>query len=752
MIISTYEDLLELMPTQMWKDLRDLTRSNLSIVEPENSRIVKFVYVHDVHSLSVVVSEKHIKVDIELASYNKVTSEIRKAFGIAGALPIDIRFVGQPLREGDSLANIGAFYQDKVYLGFDLPHATGPGAVRLREYDDYIMSAASYLREKPDTYLNICEDIVRTIKQDNHKEADAENLWRRLVLLRNTPALIVNTGTPKLILDCISELISTLNDFKANGNIQYIYNIINALEWLAYLSPIVFEVLGRGNLVLKSFVENIAQIITAESHPLLLRMEAVWALGWAGVASPDVGPEALPILITLETQVDVPILRQIIRAAGLRVGYFRSAYSWASVSKEAGSFIPIIRDTSPTIGALVGSESTKLFTKALELAVRERDLIQDLPQKTEETIKNTCELAIDLRPRQPIGISLRGLVRFESQTQDSARIDTLDISNFERRTRDILQLKEWRFQSRDIGNNLYRLIFLEHSQLMSCYHRALGRVNQESNLHIEFKSSLDLIRLPIEFLSDDLEFLALKHPISRLFTGVYTSRSSFSLNELLKYKSGKNRLRILLVASDTGGIPGVESEIYSLDRVLRDLLASQGIAFEITSIFTNQASVERIRKELGQGSYQIFHYAGHGSYNEKSENSSLYFWEGENRSGKPIPMTANELGILLRETDLQFVYLSCCSSTEHSNKTVNLDDDFMGITDALIKAGVPSVLGFRWPVSDRGALNLATEFYKSFAVQGELDLALLDARRKVAEFDRSDSAWLSPVLVVQQKK
>src|SRR5207249_4223787 len=109
--------------------------------------------------------------------------------------------------------------------------------------------------------------------------------------------------------------------------------------------------------------------------------------------------------------------------------------------------------------------------------------------------------------------------------------------------------------------DLYRLLFLEHPELIGCYHRALGRVDRESNLHLKFKSSLDLLRLPIEFLSVDTDFLVLKHPIRRLFTGVYTSRPSFSPSELLKYQSGKNKLRILLVASNTGNIPGVDHEI-----------------------------------------------------------------------------------------------------------------------------------------------------------------------------------------------
>ena len=749
MLISTYEDLFDQMPSHLWEDLRNQTRSNLSIVEESDARVIKFVLVHDVHALSVVVSEQHIRVNVESANYSRISGELRRAVGISGQLPIDIRFAGQPLRDNTTLSDIGVFYPDKVFVGFDLARASGPGISRLRESDNYITSVANYMQGKPETYLQICEDILSLIAEKNSQERTAENLWRRLVLLRNLPAIVVNAGSPRLILDSISELITIISTYKENGNIQYVYNIVNALEWLAYLSPSAFDVVGRGEIVLKSLVENLSQIIKVESFPIALRMEAIWALGWAGVACPKVGPEALPFLSMVESQVELSLLRQTLRAAGLRVGYFRSAYSWASVSKEAGSFIPLIQDTSPTIGALVGTESTKLFSKALEIAAQERDLLQNLQKDQEESAAEKCELAIELYAGQPISLLLKGAVRFEARTQEVLRMDPKSISSFERRAQEILRLDEWHFQSREIGKELYRLLFLEHPELMACYQRALGRAIKESNLHLEFNSSLDLLRLPLEFLLDDSDFLALKHPMRRLFSGVYTSRPSFSPEELRKYQGGKNKLKILLVASNTGGIPEVDKEVSSLDRVLRELLASQGIAFEITTIFSNQAHIERIREELAHGKYNIFHYAGHGSFNQKPENSALYFWEDENCSGNPAPMTANELGLLLPKTALQFVYLSCCVAAEQANVAVHLDDNFMGITDALVKAGIPSVLGFRWPVSDTGALNLAKEFYKSFCLRGELDVALLDARQKVAKIDRGDAAWLSPILVVQ---
>lgn len=385
--------MFELMPTQMWEDLQRQTHSNLSVVESSEAQMIKFVCVHDVRTLAVVISERHIKVDIEAAYYSKVSEELRKAFEISDLLSIDIRFAGQVLRESDTLANIGVFYPDKVYLSFDLARATGPGVFRLIEYDNYVMNVANYIQKQPEAYLGICEEIISLIRQKNHQEVEMKNLWQRLILLRNMPAVVVNAGTPKLILDCISELLIVINSLNENENIHFLYNILSALEWLVYLSPSAFDVVGRGEIVLKSFVDKISQIIKAQNLPIALRMEAIWTLGWAGIAQPNIRTIALPLLNTLVAEVNTPIIRQTLRAAGLRMGYFRSAYSWASVSREAGSFIPLSQDTSATTEALVGTEIAKLFSKALETATQERKFLEDLHKSvnekaTEHELKN----------------------------------------------------------------------------------------------------------------------------------------------------------------------------------------------------------------------------------------------------------------------------------------------------------------------------------------------------------------------------
>jgi CHAT domain-containing protein len=78
---------------------------------------------------------------------------------------------------------------------------------------------------------------------------------------------------------------------------------------------------------------------------------------------------------------------------------------------------------------------------------------------------------------------------------------------------------------------------------------------------------------------------------------------------------------------------------------------------------------------------------------------------------------------------------------------------YSGVAEALVTGGVPNVMGFRWAVSDTGALEFASEFYRYlFEVQAEeknLALAALHARRNTEARAGCFDAWASSLLVTQ---
>jgi len=342
-------------------------------------------------------------------------------------------------------------------------------------------------------------------------------------------------------------------------------------------------------------------------------------------------------------------------------------------------------------------------------------------------------------------IRSRGLVKF---TRSSRRPLELDPLLFTRRADDLLYSPSRRLNLKEIGRDLYRLLFLDHPVALGGYHESLGKARRAERLHLIFESSRDFIGVPLEFLftDDNEEYLSLTHPLVRRVRNVTTEREPLSPELLNRICRRNQKLRVLLITSDTK--PPIAA-IDEMGREIHSLLAKHDW-IRADLILTKDATCERIRCELRERQYDIVQYIGHGLFKEKSpEQSCLFFWQGADRSGQVKPMKAAELKLLLQTSEVRLLHLTCCEGTREGEAAHLLDDDFLGITDAAIQAGVPSVLGFRWPVLVDGARTFSVEFYRSLIDQGSPELAVLDARRELA-VDRDDLTWASPILTVQR--
>jgi CHAT domain-containing protein len=357
-----------------------------------------------------------------------------------------------------------------------------------------------------------------------------------------------------------------------------------------------------------------------------------------------------------------------------------------------------------------------------------------------------CDLIISLEPRQALLIRARGRI---TSTRTSRKPLDLELLRFARRGNDLWSSPSRRFNLKETGRDLYRLLFLEHPTVLRGYHEGVGKVRRADRLHLIFESSRDLIGVPLEslFADDPEEYIALTHPLTRRIRNVTTEREPLSPELLNRMRRCNQNLRVLLIASDTKPPMAAIDEI---GRELRALLAKHDW-IRADLILTADATYERIRRELRECQYDIAHYIGHGLYDETSpEQSCLFFWEGANRSGQVKPMIASELKLLLQNSEVRLLHLTCCEGTREGESAHLLDDDFLGIADGAIQSGVPSVLGFRWPVAVSGARKLTVEFYQSLVNQGSPELALLEARRELAMLSRDDPTWASPILIVQR--
>jgi ActR/RegA family two-component response regulator len=345
-------------------------------------------------------------------------------------------------------------------------------------------------------------------------------------------------------------------------------------------------------------------------------------------------------------------------------------------------------------------------------------------------------LSISLYDHLPVVIRAYGGYRYSGLSATELNLDFR--KHTFRANTTLIDLNHWRESSRYIGAELWKDIFEGHPELMYVY----GRL-QNTTTSIRFETHRKGLSIPLEFIQTNQGHLVLQHPVTRMVSNVGTSINVISPEWLAMAQE----LNILLIASNTiPSIPGVDSEI----KAVADYLESQRIIpVRVKVIPTEQATYDVVRQELTRSKYDIVHYAGHGIYDEDlPEDSSIHFWSNQNKSGKIVSMRAPELAELLNVSATRFLYLSCC----FGGLTASLpkpNDDFLGLADAVIQAGIPSVLGFRAPVSDKGGMELSKAFYEGLLECGHLAVALWHARRHLAISDRDDPAWLSPILISQ---
>jgi CHAT domain-containing protein/CheY-like chemotaxis protein len=351
------------------------------------------------------------------------------------------------------------------------------------------------------------------------------------------------------------------------------------------------------------------------------------------------------------------------------------------------------------------------------------------------------QLSLSFELGQPIVVRTRGAHVCALRTN---RVCQLSVPIYNRRAQEARTAPDSRFNVKLMGHDLYRDIFENCHEVLATFSEAKAK---RQPLCLSFEGARDFIGIPFEFtlLDQPAEYLILEHPVTRFMNGVVPRRKALSPQAFVQLKG---ELRVLIVASNTEpSIPGVDREAQQLVHFLEN---QEYVKVHVDLIPTEEATIARVRRALKDCPAHILHYAGHGSYDELSpEESALFFWSKKNRKGSVESMSAAMLKGLLQDSEVRFAYFSSCHGLATGLQSELLDDDFLGIADAVVQAGVPSTLGFRWPVSDVGAPKLAEAFYGSLLRQGSPEIALWEARRELASLDRDEPTWLSPILIHQ---
>jgi CHAT domain-containing protein len=174
---------------------------------------------------------------------------------------------------------------------------------------------------------------------------------------------------------------------------------------------------------------------------------------------------------------------------------------------------------------------------------------------------------------------------------------------------------------------------------------------------------------------------------------------SFSLTDTRYFPIVKSDILALGISQSTEGQDPLPSVPVELETVSKKIWKGQS-----QTLLNEESTLENLESFSRQKHFGIVHLATHGDFQAgKIDESYIQFW---NRK-----INIEELKNLSKELEwgkdpkVEMLVLSACRTA------VGSDEAELGFSGLAVYAGVKSVLGSLWYVSDQGTLALMTKFY-----------------------------------------
>lgn len=198
-------------------------------------------------------------------------------------------------------------------------------------------------------------------------------------------------------------------------------------------------------------------------------------------------------------------------------------------------------------------------------------------------------------------------------------------------------------------------------------------------------------------------------------------------------------LRMLAMVSDPSDVAAldVDQEWAKVDDSLGEL--EEAGLLEVTRL--DKATLRELQRALRRTDYHIFHFIGHGGFDQAAGDGVLVL---ENDSGQSRKVTGRELGTILH--DSRTIRLAVLNSCEGARSGTS--DPFGGAAQSLAVAGVPAVIAMQFEITDQAAIVFAHELYAAIADGFAVEAALAEARRAIFG-SGNDVEWGTPVLYLR---
>ena len=198
-------------------------------------------------------------------------------------------------------------------------------------------------------------------------------------------------------------------------------------------------------------------------------------------------------------------------------------------------------------------------------------------------------------------------------------------------------------------------------------------------------------------------------------------------------------IRALVMISSPTDYPelDVEGEWQRLNESLGDLVRSGQLAIDRLDDATLPALQQRLRRSR----YHIFHFIGHGEFDQSAQEGMLIL---KNESDRGYRVGSQYLGMLLHDhASLRVAILNACEGARTS-----ISDPYAGTAQTLVQQGIPAVIAMQFEIADEVASTFAHEFYGALSDGYPIDASLTEARKAIFAAGH-ETAWGTPVLYLR---
>jgi hypothetical protein len=285
-------------------------------------------------------------------------------------------------------------------------------------------------------------------------------------------------------------------------------------------------------------------------------------------------------------------------------------------------------------------------------------------------------------------------------------------------------------QIRELGQSLFEALFA--GQILACYQTSLHQAKEEGKgLRLRLRiQAPDLAVLPWEYLTD------------AAFKAVTLSKQTPIVRHI-EVPIAARRLKLKPPIRVLGMIGCHECLDVKAEQALMgqaiEHLSSNGT---MTLDWVEGHTWRDLETALRGGDYHIFHFIGHGGFDEASGKGKLLLEAEPGQSQGPYMLDADDLArMLIDHGSIRLAVLNSCEGARASQASL-----FSSTGAVLASSGVPGVVSMQYEISDKAALEFSRTFYDSMSAGMPVEFAVSEARNSIEMTMKETVEWGTPVL------